>query len=137
MPANQETVKIGFWRDTPEKFNRRCGSLASLPRGQQEVAAYIRAQAQLPDARAAVDPRWSHAEREAVTDYLKRGRVSASYRGWADCRICVLSVGSRDLTDGVYTWPEGFAHYVERHGVRPPQAFVDHVLHQRASRAGR
>jgi hypothetical protein len=126
MPTSQERAKIGFWRDTPEKFNRKCIELAR--QGQDSVAAYIHDQAQLPDARAAVDPRWSSAERGAVIAYLKRGRVSASYRGWANCRLCNLAVGSKDLTDGAYVWPEGFPHYVERHGVRPPQEFVNHVL---------
>ena len=32
-----------------------------------------------------------------------------------------------DLTDGRWVWPQGFAHYVEVHGVRPPQAFLDDI----------
>jgi hypothetical protein len=33
-------------------------------------------------------------------------------------------MGGRDLTDGVWMWPEGLAHYVERHAVRLPDEFV-------------
>ncbi len=36
-------------------------------------------------------------------------------------------MGSMCLTDGTYGWPQGFAHYVEAHGVRPPEEFVRHV----------
>jgi hypothetical protein len=33
-------------------------------------------------------------------------------------------MGSRDLSDGTWVWPEGLAHYVERHNVVLPEAFV-------------
>jgi hypothetical protein len=36
-------------------------------------------------------------------------------------------MGFRDLFDGVWIWPEGLAHYVERHSVRLPEEFVDHM----------
>jgi hypothetical protein len=32
------------------------------------------------------------------------------------------------LTDGTYAWPAIFAHYVERHHVRPPEEFVSHMI---------
>jgi hypothetical protein len=31
------------------------------------------------------------------------------------------------MTDGVYCWPEGLAHYVKEHDVRLPDEFVTHV----------
>jgi len=42
----------------------------------------------------------------------------------------VVSLGRSDMTDGVYVWPEGLAHYVEHHNVRLPHQFVQHVLSQ-------
>jgi len=39
-----------------------------------------------------------------------------------------VEMGSSDLTDGVYVWPEGLVHYVEKHNVRLPTEFVKHVL---------
>ena len=42
-------------------------------------------------------------------------------------------MGSECQTDGVFIWPEGFAHYLEAHAVRPPEEFVRHVL-ERAQR---
>lgn len=29
--------------------------------------------------------------------------------------------------DGSWVWPEGFAHYVEKHGVRPNKDFIGHL----------
>ena len=33
-------------------------------------------------------------------------------------------MGSSDLTDGVWLWPEGLAHYVEVHGLPLPEEFI-------------
>ena len=38
------------------------------------------------------------------------------------------ALGRSDMTDGVYVWPEGLAHYVEHHNVRLPHQFVQYVL---------
>lgn len=35
-----------------------------------------------------------------------------------------IAMGCCTLTDGKYLWPEGLAHYVECHAVRPPSHFV-------------
>ena len=36
-------------------------------------------------------------------------------------------MGCSSLTDGVYVFPEGLAHYIRRHRVRPSKAFVSHI----------
>ena len=36
-------------------------------------------------------------------------------------------MGCTSLTDGVYVFPEGLAHYIRRHNVRPSRAFVAHI----------
>src|SRR5579864_219982 len=36
-----------------------------------------------------------------------------------------VNMGDCDLYDGAWIWPEGLAHYVERHSVRLPEDFVD------------
>jgi hypothetical protein len=51
-----------------------------------------------------------------------------AYMGWSECRICGCINGSRDLTDGVYLWPEGFSHYVRVHNIKPSERFIKHVL---------
>ena len=85
-----------------------------------------------PKAQDAVDRSWSPAERRAVLGYMQKVPRGQQYRGWSECRICGKHNGSCDMTDGVYTWPEGFAHYITEHGVRPPREFVDHCLRKRS-----
>ena len=41
-----------------------------------------------------------------------------------------VELGARVLSDGKYAWPEGLDHYVEKHNVRLPAAFVEHVLRE-------
>lgn len=77
-----------------------------------------------------VDPTWDKAERDRVVAYLKAGKEGTTYRGMSMCRLCPGDKwnGSSDLHDDVYLWPDGFAHYLEEHDVKPPQEFVNHVL---------
>lgn len=94
-----------------------------------------------------VDLTWTGPEREKVIAYLKEPHGwKIGYMGCSYCRLCKEKygtqpvppesrkladwevLGSKDFGDGTYVWPEGFVHYVEVHGVKPPQAFIDHVL---------
>ncbi|HEY1693182.1 MAG TPA: hypothetical protein VGG39_13535 [Polyangiaceae bacterium] len=103
-----EVVAVGYWR-------------GSAPGDEA-----------LPEPQAFVDPSWDPAERAAVVAYLKRGLVAGAWRGYSDCRFrCGRpdeQMGHRDFTDGAYVWPEGYAHYVEDHGVRPPADFAARAL---------
>lgn len=85
-------------------------------------------QPDLPDPRDFVDEDWDSVEREKVASYFDGGVVAASYRGPSPCRICKRHNGSEDLTDGVFVWPSGFAHYIKEHSVRPPAAVVERAL---------
>ncbi len=80
-----------------------------------------------PDPKDSVDPTWSRAQREIVADYLVRGRTLEQYRGLSPCRFCGEHLGSKELTDRTYCWPEGLAHYLTEHAVRLPDEFVAHV----------
>jgi hypothetical protein len=66
-----------------------------------------------------------------VASYLRSGEIYEQYRGFSWCRfecgIPYRDMGSRDLTDGTWVWPEGLAHYVESHSVNLPPGFVDHI----------
>jgi hypothetical protein len=97
-------IRIGYWRDEGE------------PRW--------------PDVRSFVDLGWDVDERLDVADYLRHGMlVRASL--WIDhCRFCGQDLGNRELSDGVFLWPEGLAHYVVEHGVRLPARIVAHVAAQ-------
>lgn len=57
-------------------------------------------------------------------------QVTWMYFGVSFCRYgCEEPNGSDELSDGVWVWPEGLAHYVEHHGVGllPPE-FLDRVI---------
>lgn len=81
-----------------------------------------------PDPRDYVDDSWNPIERKAAALYLKAGRTIASWRGWSSCRMCGKKNGSICQGDDKYVWPEGLAHYVEEHGVRPPDEFLKHIF---------
>jgi hypothetical protein len=70
-------------------------------------------------------------ELPGVLAYLRAGQVWIRFHGWSYCRFeCEVEpsvLGDCDLTDGVWMWPEGLAHYVEAHSVRLPDEFVDHM----------
>jgi len=74
-----------------------------------------------------VDASWASEERDLVADHLKRGFVARVWMGYAKCRMCGVTLGDKDLTDGVFVWPEGLDHYLTNHAVRLPDWFVDHV----------
>jgi hypothetical protein len=71
---------------------------------------------------------WEGPDRDAVLAHLRSGEVAHQWMGWSTCRLCSDDNGTVCLTDGVYVWPEGFAHYVEEHDVKPPKEFIAHVL---------
>lgn len=88
----------------------------------------------LPVPQALVDRSWERRERTRVATYLRRGRSVRTWRGYSHCRFRCRTpdwlMGDKDLTDGVYIWPEGFAHYLEKHRVKPPESFLAHVREQ-------
>jgi hypothetical protein len=47
-------------------------------------------------------------------------RTDRTYMGYSQCRFCGIQNGSGEFTDGLLIWPEGLAHYVEKHHVRLP-----------------
>jgi hypothetical protein len=67
-----------------------------------------------------------------LADYLGRGLRLIQYRGYSWCRfVCGIEdnkMGSWDLTDGIWVWPEGLSHYVDVHNVILPEEFVRHAM---------
>lgn len=78
-----------------------------------------------------VDPNWQLNDRDKIVDYLRAGSEACSYLGYSwcrfDCGIAEEAMGSSELTDGVWCWPSGLAHYVEQHAVKLPDEFVEHA----------
>lgn len=74
---------------------------------------------------------WDAKKRQCVIQYLRSGLELGGYLGYSWCRFrCGIpdeQMGSRDLTDGLWVWPEGLVHYVEAHGIILPDDFVSHA----------
>ena len=65
---------------------------------------------------------------ERVARYLESGLVLRTYLGFSTCRCCGLTgvaMGSKDLTDGAWVWPEGLAHYLRVHSLSLPNEFLE------------
>src|SRR5262245_37575696 len=78
----------------------------------------------LPDPRLLVEARWRLVEKPLILTYLRAGATYAKWRGFSYCRFGCrergLSMGSLCLTDGLWVWPEGLAHYVAHHEICLP-----------------
>lgn len=155
MSDRRLLIRVGYWRSRdgssdgiaalavraidaamkrgpePTGFAGKLGRML-VDHGKQEFAARVAAlgpDASLPWPGDFVDERWDPNARACTLAYLKGGRQHNAFLGFASCRLCAKADnGSRDLTDGTFIWPEGYAHYVEAHGVRPPEEFVAHAL---------
>lgn len=51
-----------------------------------------------------------------------------AYRGLSSCRICRKLNGHIEFELNGWRWPAGFRHYVEKHNVRPSDAFIEFVF---------
>lgn len=86
----------------------------------------------------AVDEAWSEDEAALVAGYVElHGMVESFEQGYSRCRFACAApareLGCCTMTDGRFCWPEGLTHYMRRHRVRPPSAFVEHVLRAAAA----
>lgn len=120
----ERRMAIGYWNSIKEGM----GTMNLL----FEIAASAAKGASLPHPTNFVDESWDEKERKMVVDYLKSRsksgpKILIRWRGWSNCRICGCHNGSTCVGDDKFIWPDGFAHYIEEHGVRPPREFVDHV----------
>jgi hypothetical protein len=86
---------------------------------------------ELPAPQELVAPK-PHTDAAALTSYLDAGVPCEQYRGRSWCRFgcdeAALDMGSCDLTDGVWVWPQGLSHYVSVHGVMLPDTFIARAL---------
>jgi hypothetical protein len=93
---------IGYWSDPGQAPERAVGR---------------------PDPRDVMGE-WLALDRRDVLAHMRRGKLFRTFLGFSACRICDQRLGSGELTDGVWAWPDGLDHYVEAHGTRLPEAFI-------------
>jgi hypothetical protein len=74
---------------------------------------------------------------DRVIRLLKAAQKEAratSWRGFSTCRLCGVNNGSGSYELGGWTWPSGFGHYIEDHGVAPTDAFLDFIANLESTR---
>ena len=85
----------------------------------------------LIDPKHLVAPEWERENRKNVVQYLRSGSPAYEWMGYSWCRFeCGIEdheMGDSELTDGVWCWPSGLAHYVEFHEIKLPNEFVRHA----------
>ena len=109
---------VGYWQQRRHPYEQ--------PYKDPAIEAFLN---NLPDPHDFVDETWDPAERAMVVEHLKLGTKFVHWLGYSWCRFgCKEYNGPNCCTfDGSWVFPQGLAHYVEAHGVRVPQAFVDHI----------
>jgi len=84
-----------------------------------------------PHPRDFIDDSWDVEERDRVITYVDSAYILCGWLGPAPCRLgCpdfTYDMGNHDLTDGTWLFPEGYAHYLRHHGLKPDEAFLAHV----------
>lgn len=82
-----------------------------------------------PDPKDFVNPGWLRAERALLVAYLRPKQHLMGQWGYSWCRFhCGISdrdMGSLCFTDGIWAWPQGLAHYVEKHSIVLPDEFIE------------
>ncbi len=85
-----------------------------------------------PDPRKLVVPGWLRKRKEDFAKYLDQGERVEQYMGFSYCRFNCgaqgTAMGTADLSDGAWVWPEGLSHYIREHDVVLPPEFVSHVF---------
>jgi hypothetical protein len=85
----------------------------------------------LPHPQSLVDPLWEKDGRSQIVGYLNHGSHLLQYMGYSYCRFGCGDLGTTELTDGTWAWPEGLSHYVEVHFIKLPDEFVAHAASTR------
>jgi hypothetical protein len=85
----------------------------------------------LPDPHDLVDDRWEAEDRARIAHYLENAPRVIPWLGYSFCRFdCGTppdQMGTCDMSDGLYLWPQGLAHYIRVHHVRLPEEFIEHM----------
>lgn len=71
----------------------------------------------------------SSLDKQKILDYFESAvQMPYAAAGVSRCRFCGKDLGSGELTDGMFLWPEGLPHYVLEHSVKLPDEFLEQAL---------
>jgi hypothetical protein len=125
-----ELQAIGYWSD-PNILAKRpdLGPNDSYVRflARQHEAEARSGQLFLPDPNRIIEALGLCSYDQRVLSYLDGGIEVAAYLGFSTCRCCAIAddeMGSRDLTDGTWVWPDGLSHYLRVHRLPLPDPFL-------------
>lgn len=129
----RDYTHVGFWPDIPgpppsaleRKFLPEKSKLMDQDIAEARAAC-------LKVIEATSDEAWKTEkpdEYAAVLTYLKNPEHTEAWRGYSSCRVCGFRPnGHRDFFKGTFIYPEGYAHYVEEHGVKPPAEMIEAAM---------
>ncbi len=85
----------------------------------------------LPHPKNFIKDQISAEDRKLLVEYLDRGKVLMQCLGYSFCRFNCgtpdYEMGTANLTDGKYVWPEKLSHYISKHDVWLPEPFIHHT----------
>jgi hypothetical protein len=121
---------IGYWSD--DKHAEKLSHARAFRKPIETTTEAITGEGTDADSafihpRSLVDPTWARQNRGRVVKYLAGARTVAHAAGHSYCRFGCGLTGCAELSDGVWLWPEGLAHYVKLHDVRLPDEFLEHI----------
>jgi hypothetical protein len=126
-PKGLPLTLIGYWKYEP------AGDRIGYWESSYSLMPEVEGEPEWPRVTDFVDEDWDDSERDRVASYLEQGLVALAMCGHSACRFCGELNGCAENTDGVYLWPEGLAHYVRQHHVRPPVSVVRHIISRPAT----
>ena len=115
------------------EFERSTGVTEQLRRIGYWFDPFDESESSYPQPQELVREGWLGTQaRVTLLAYLRSAPTFVYNFGYSWCRFrCgahCSQMGSKELWDGVWVWPEGLVHYVERHHVFLPEEFVERAI---------
>lgn len=133
-PTRPTVHVVGFWARTRRR-------VVSQRAREARAAALEKLYEKRPELRGMEPVRYPHPrhfvaagpipDAARIVAYLRSASVVRMQMGYSYCRLeggpPDEEMGSAELSDGTWLWPEGLAVYVERFHVQLPDEFIAHM----------
>lgn len=76
---------------------------------------------------------WDDHDKKEILEYMAKAVVIEEPPVWDGykyviyCKMCDVVTEGSVVSDGEWQWPLPFSHYIDKHDVVPPQAFIDSI----------